>query len=99
MSTTAIRGELRIASGYLGTSYDGILRAAGIEPQGGDTRVVWDPTNETEVEVAKSVFRQLRAEGFQAFAIDPVDGGAAERLDEWDPEAKRMVMVAPLMGG
>jgi len=65
----------------------------------GDTRILWDPTNRDEVDLARAAFEQAKAKGMAAFAVNPADGSQGGQIREFDPEAKAIVMVRQLQGG
>jgi hypothetical protein len=63
----------------------------------GDTKISWDPANADEVEAARNTFNDLRAKGFLAFKV--VGKAKGEQITAFDPEAKRIIMAPPMMGG
>ena len=77
-------------------STDSLMEAMGPE---GDTKTIWDPTNEDEVDNAKASFDRLTAKGYRAFLVDKETGEKGELMKEWDPKAGRMIMVPPIQGG
>lgn len=64
----------------------------------GDSKTIWDSENEDEVSVARDTFNKLRKKGYAAFRVGS-GGKKAEKMDEFDPEAGKMIMVPPLAGG
>lgn len=64
----------------------------------GDVRATWNARDADEVEAAKAQFDGLRAKGFSAFAVAE-DGSPGTRIDEFDPNAQKVVLVPPLAGG
>ena len=65
----------------------------------GDTRVSWNRSAVAEVENAQKMFDDLTKKGYLAYTIDPVDGGKAEQIKKFDPNAERIVLTPPLAGG
>lgn len=63
----------------------------------GHTRVGWDPSNADEVDFARSVFEEKTAAGFRAFMVR--DGERSTRMDDFDPQAREMMLVPQLKGG
>lgn len=64
----------------------------------GHLTVMWDKSKPAEVDAAKAQFDKFRKEGYSAFRT--VDGDEkGERMDKFDPEAKGVIMIAPLKGG
>lgn len=64
----------------------------------GDTKMIWDKDNETEVEVAETSFDRLIAKGYAAFSVGK-DGETDEEIDEFDPDLEMIIMVPPIQGG
>jgi len=64
----------------------------------GDTKVIWDPKNEDEVEAAEEQFNTLMDKGFTAFSVKK-DGKKHKRIDEFDPKAGKIIMVPRMAGG
>lgn len=64
----------------------------------GDTKLVWDPKEKTEVETARKAFQALLDKGFVAFRVAK-EGGKGEKIKEFDPLAGSIIMVPKLVGG
>ena len=64
----------------------------------GHTKVEWNPSNPTEVQVARDTFERMTDEGYSAFKLDSRDN-QGQRIDEFDPSARRMILVPQLKGG
>jgi len=64
----------------------------------GDVKKIWDPTKPDEVEDAKRSFNDLRKKGYLAFSVN-AEGDKGEQLNEFDPNAKSMIMVPQMQGG
>lgn len=65
---------------------------------GGDSKLIWSADNEAEVEAARNMFDDLRDQGFAAFSVDK-EGEQDRRIEEFDPEAEKIIMVPPIRGG
>lgn len=65
----------------------------------GDTKTIWDKNEPAEVEIARQAFESLKAKGYTAFRVTGKDGEKGEKMTEFDPDAERVILVAPLMGG
>lgn len=64
----------------------------------GDTKMIWDPDNRDEVDVAKDQFNALKKKGFQAYSVKK--GGEKNKpIDSFDPEAGMIIMVPKIVGG
>jgi DNA polymerase IIIc chi subunit len=65
----------------------------------GDTKVIWSRDNADEVEVAREQFKQFKAKGFTAFKVRGKDGERGDQIDEFDPNAERIIFVPAMRGG
>ena len=65
----------------------------------GDTKTIWDPENETEVQIARETFEKFKKKGYIAFSVRGKDGEKGEQIREFDPKAGRIIMSPPLGGG
>lgn len=77
---------------------DGKCELAIVDPTG-DTKVIWDPANEDEVDAARTQFETLIGKGFSAFRVKPGKGDKGEQIREFDPQAGRIIMIPALQGG
>ena len=64
----------------------------------GDTRITWDPTNATEVEMAREAFEKAKENRYLAYTTDRA-GNKGEVIRDFDPEAGDIVMSPQLVGG
>jgi hypothetical protein len=64
----------------------------------GDTRIIWDPSNEIEVTQARKTFDDLRGKGFLAFAVAQ-GGGKGTQITDFDPAAEKLILAPPMAGG
>lgn len=64
----------------------------------GDTRVMWDPRSNEEVEAAKATFDRLRGKGYLAFTVKP-NGDPDVQIHAFNAQAGKIVMSPPLVGG
>ena len=65
----------------------------------GDTRLIWDPRNDEEVENARASFDRLKKKGFIAYAVNTKTGEKGEVITAFDPKAEKIIMAQPLKGG
>lgn len=65
----------------------------------GDTKLVWDSTNEDEVANARRTFNDLKAKGYAAFAVGPKGKPAEKIVGGFDEDAESLIMVPPIAGG
>jgi hypothetical protein len=64
----------------------------------GDAESTWDPAIPAEVDAARAMFDSLRGRGYLAYTATE-GGGKGDILHEFDPEAGRIVMSRPIVGG
>lgn len=64
----------------------------------GDTRTLWNPENQAEVDAAKETFTRLKKKGYLAYSVDE-SGERGEVIREFDPTAGRIIMAPQLVGG
>lgn len=64
----------------------------------GDTKVIWDRSNEDEVENARRTFKDLKKKGYIAYAVK-ADGDKGKVVSEFDPEAEKLILTPALRGG
>jgi hypothetical protein len=63
----------------------------------GHTRLAWDPSNETETELARAHYQGLREKGYLATRrTGPREG---ETMPEWDATAREVTMQPGPVGG
>lgn len=65
----------------------------------GDTRLMWDRKNKTEVNAARRTFRDLLKDGYMAYRAVGKKGEQGEQIREFDPDAERIILVKQLVGG
>jgi len=64
----------------------------------GDTKVIWDPENEDEVEAAEEQFDNLIEKGFKAFKVKK-DGDKSTQIKKFNPSLGKIILVPALVGG
>lgn len=64
----------------------------------GDTRTIWDPANPDEVTNARNSFEALRKKGYIAYKVIG-SGDKGEIMREFDPQAGKIIMSPPVIGG
>lgn len=66
----------------------------------GDTKVIWDKDNPDEVEAARAQFDKLvGSKRFAAFEVKGEKGDKGKQIRAFDPNAERMILVPPMVGG
>ena len=64
----------------------------------GDVKVVWDPSNDDEVDAAEDQFNSLMKKGFSAYSVKK-DGDKGRRVEKFDPKLESLIMVPEIVGG
>lgn len=64
----------------------------------GDTKLIFDPDNEDEVEAAEEQFDTLIMKGFTAYSVQK-DGSQGKKMKGFDRKAGRIILVPKLKGG
>jgi len=69
-----------------------------LDPKLGDLKLIWDPENEDEVELAQKQFDEAKEKGFLAFKVKK-DGETGKQIKKFDPDAEKIIMTPPIAGG
>lgn len=64
----------------------------------GDTKTIWDPRNQDEVDAAEVTFKSLKKKGYLIYSVGK-DGKKNEAITSFDPTAEKMIAVPPVTGG
>ena len=64
----------------------------------GDLKIVWDKNNEIEVEMAEKQFNDAMKKKFAAFSVK-AKGKKDVKITEFDPDAEKIILVPPIVGG
>jgi hypothetical protein len=73
----------------------GELRVLATE---GDQKVIWDPSNDDQTEVAEMTFDKLKKKKYLAFSVDK-KGDKKKEIKKFDPKAGAIIMTPPIAGG
>jgi len=65
----------------------------------GDSKHLWDPGNYKEVEAMKDLFKSLTKKGYIAYTVDKKDGTKGKLIKKFDPDAGRIILSPPVVGG
>jgi len=65
----------------------------------GDDRRDWNPDDPAQRKKIEEVFKEKLAAGWAAFKMKGKDRKDGEQITEFDPNAKAILMVPPLVGG
>lgn len=65
----------------------------------GDIRQMWDRKNKDEVDAARRTFDDLVKKGHMAYRAVGKEGERGEQIRKFDPDAERIILVKPLVGG
>ena len=66
--------------------------------QKGDIKTIWDPENEDEIQAAEDQFDNLIDKKFLAFKVKK-DGKKGSKITKFDPDAGKIIMSPPIVGG
>lgn len=65
----------------------------------GDTRTIWNPENQDEVDAAKTQFDKLvKEKRYLAYTVKD-DGSKGEVIRTFDPTAGKIIMAPQIQGG
>jgi len=64
----------------------------------GDTKIMWDSAQDAEVDAARATFDDLKKKGYLAYSVNK-KGDKGEVMKKFDPDAERIIMAPPLVGG
>lgn len=64
----------------------------------GDTKHIWDPEKEDEVNAAEALFDELVGKGYKAYNVDK-KGERAKPMRRFDPDAGKVILAPPAIGG
>jgi hypothetical protein len=64
----------------------------------GDIKTIWDPANPDEVVAARKQFKGWLKKGGTAFSVDE-GGDKGNQMHEFDPNARRVILVPQIAGG
>lgn len=64
----------------------------------GDTKIIWDPDKDAEVENAKRTFDDLRRKGYLAFRVTG-RGDKGEQISTFDKHAEKLILAPQMRGG
>lgn len=64
----------------------------------GDLKIIWNSDNDVEVTIARRSFDDLRKKGYVGYSVKK-DGDKNEVIREFDPEAEKIIMAPPMVGG
>lgn len=64
----------------------------------GDQRLQWNRKNDEQVNQARARFDELKARGYTAYKVD-ANGRRGEVINEFDPNAQRIIMHPQMVGG
>lgn len=65
----------------------------------GDQRVMWDKDNPDEVAAAKATFDSLKKKGYLAYKAEGKRGDKGEVIQDFDPDAERIILAKRSAGG
>ena len=69
-----------------------------MDPELGDLKIMWDPDDDDQTELAKKNFIAAKKKKMVAYSVKK-DGTKGKIISEFDPEAEAIIMAPPLVGG
>ena len=66
--------------------------------QTGDTKLMWDKSNQVEVDAAKDLFKKLKKKNYIAYTVKD-DGTKGRVISEFDVNLERIIMAPHIVGG
>lgn len=76
----------------------GTMHEIAVMDRTGDTKTMWNPHIDDEVEMAKQVFDKFKKKGYAIFRVK-ADGDKGEQMHTFDKTAEKMICVPPVVGG
>jgi hypothetical protein len=67
--------------------------------QEGDTKIIWDRTNDAEVQNARQTFKHFKDKKYAAYSVRGKEGEKGEVIRDFDPDAERIIFAPPFVGG
>jgi hypothetical protein len=64
----------------------------------GDRRMQWNPSDPMQVAKVKEEFKALRNKGYAAYSVNS-KGDRGTVINDFDPQAERIIMALPMVGG
>lgn len=64
----------------------------------GDTKISWSPDRPAEVTEARGHFDRMKKHGYLAYSVNR-DGDKGTVVREFDPEAGKLILAPPTVGG
>lgn len=64
----------------------------------GDTKIVWDPENDVEVDHAEKTFNEFKKKGYLAYKVDK-KGNSGEIMRKFDKDEEKMILTPQMKGG
>ena len=71
---------------------------AVMDRRAGDLKVIWDPSNEDEVQAARKQFDGLTKKGFMAYTV-AAGGKKGTQIRAFDRNAEKIILAPALRGG
>jgi ribosomal protein L19E len=89
-------GEMRIITSY---AQEEVKHLPAKMRKSGDSKVIWDPYNDDEVEAAEAQFDVLIDKGFKAYRVDKKGEKTGKPIKRFKSDIGRLIMVPSLAGG
>lgn len=63
----------------------------------GDVKIEWNPSKLDEVQIARKAFDEARKKGYRAYEVEA--GGKGSKIEEFDADLGKIIMMTPVTGG
>lgn len=70
--------------------------------QDGDTKIVWDPDKQDEVDNAKATYERLLKKGYLVYSVKTKGKNTGEKnhkISKFDPDEEMLIFIPPIVGG
>lgn len=65
----------------------------------GDTKIIWDPDKQDEVDAAEETFNRLIKKGYNAFEVGLRGKKTSRKVTKFDPNLEKLILAPALQGG
>ena len=89
-------GEMRIITSM---AQDEVRTLPAHMRRAGDSKVIWDPSNDDEIEAAQAQFDVLINKGFRAFKVNKEGEKTGTPIKTFNPKVGKLIMVPAIVGG
>jgi hypothetical protein len=74
------------------------MHEIAVMDQTGDTKTIWNPSVEAEVDAARATFNSLKKKGYLFYHVDK-EGEKSTVMHSFDASVAKMIAVPAVVGG